>query len=264
MEWYWIISFVVVGIGAGLLSGLLGISGGVITVPCLLFIFRAAGLPEQHLMHLAVATSLSSMTFNSFASMMAHHRRCGVVWDACLKMLPGLLIGSVGGAAIAGFLPSGFLEVFFGIFEVALGVYFLRAYVQKTDGHPLPSFGMLFGSALLISGLATILGIGGGLLVTPLLVFLGFQMRKAVGTASAASFVVCLVGAISYLVIGLKSGAQIPDTIGYIQFPAFLSIVLTAPFAAVLGAHLTHVLPVKLVRRIFGLALIAAGVMVIV
>ncbi len=263
MEWYWIVSFVAVGLGAGLLSGLLGISGGVIAVPSLLFIFRAAGLPPEHLMHLAVATSLSSMTFNSFSSMMAHHKRGGVVWDACLKMLPGLVLGSMLGATVAGFLPSGFLEVFFGFFECVLGLYFLRAFKQKTDNHPLPSFFILFGAAFLISGFATILGIGGGLLIAPLMVFVGFQMKKAVGTAAASSFVVCLIGAISYLVLGLKSGAEIPDAIGYIQFPAFLSIVLTAPFAAILGAHLTHVMPVMLVRRIFGLALIFAGLLVI-
>ncbi|HPE84775.1 MAG TPA: sulfite exporter TauE/SafE family protein [Chlamydiales bacterium] len=263
MEWYWIICLIAVGIVAGLLSGLIGISGGVIAVPSLLFILRYSGMPEEHLMHVAVSTSLSSMTFNSFSSMMAHHRRHGVVWDATLKMLPGLLLGSAAGALIAGLLASGVLEVVFGVFECALGLYFLRALKQKEDCHPLPSFALLCAAAFLISGIATILGIGGGLLVTPLLVFMGFKMRKAVGTAAASSFVVCLAGAISYLVLGLKSGDIIPDCIGFIHFPAFFCIILTAPFAAILGAYLTHTLPVNVIRRIFGLALILAGIAVI-
>lgn len=260
MEWQWILSFVLIGLFAGVFSGLLGISGGVIAVPSLLFVFRSLDIPSEYTMHVAVATSLSSMTFNSFTSMLAHQKKHAIVWDAALKMLPGLLVGSVSGAWFAKLLPSQMLVLIFGLFEICLGAYFMRAKKQNEEEHVLPSGLFLCATGFLIGGFATILGIGGGLLLTPLLVFLGFKMRKAVGTSASASFVVCFVGAISYLVLGLRSGEILPNCIGFIQFPAFLSIILTAPFAAIVGAHLTHELPVKLVKRIFGLVLMIAGV----
>ena len=263
MEWYWIISFVGVGLVAGLLSGLLGISGGVITVPSLLFLFRQIGLPADSLMHIAVGTSLSSMAFNSFSSMMTHRRRQSIIWEAVLKMAPGLMLGAVGGAFLAGNLGSGFLQIFFGCFECVIGIYFLFPVRPREDLHPLPSWLALSGAALFISGLATILGIGGGLMVTPLLIWFGFRMRKAVGTSSACSFAVCASGAISYLIIGLQSGEVIEDTIGYVHFPSFLTMVLTAPFAAILGAQLHHVLPVRVMRSVFGVALVLAGLALI-
>lgn len=263
MEWYWVVSFIAVGIVAGILSGLLGISGGVITVPSLLFLFRQLGLPPDSLMQVAVGTSLSSMSFNSFSSMMTHHRRKSVIWEAVLKMAPGLVFGALGGAYLAGMLGSNFLQTFFGCFECAIGLYFLFPLRPREDLHPLPTYLTLSGAALFISGLATILGIGGGLMVTPLLVWFGFRMRKAVGTSAACSFLVCASGAMSYLIVGLRSGKVIDDTIGYVHFPAFLIIVLTAPFAAILGAHLHHVLPVRIMRYVFGVALILAGLALI-
>ena len=263
MEWYWIVALIGVGIGAGLLSGLLGISGGVVTVPSLLLIFREMGLPSDYLMHVAVGTSLSSMAFNSFSSMMTHHKRKAVVWDAVVKMLVGLFLGAIIGAMIAGQLPSFFLQIFFGVFEILIGLNFLRPLKIKDGSHPLPSFAMLAFASFVISGLSTILGIGGGLMITPLLLWLGFEMRKSIGTASAGSFFVCTVGAISYLFVGLTSGVKIPDCLGFIHFPAFLTIVLTAPFAAVGGAFLTHRLPVGILRKVFGVALIVAGAAVI-
>lgn len=259
MEWYWIVSFIAVGLGAGLLSGLLGIAGGIITVPCFLLIFKAMGLPSEYLMHVAVGTSLSAMSFNSFASMLAHHRRGGVIWEAITKMFPGMVLGVGLGSFIAGLLSSGFLQDFFGGFEVLVGLYFLCPFKAKDEG-VIPSWWVLSGCLLVISGLSAMLGIGGGLMVTPLLVFLGFDMRKSIGTAAAASFLVCVFGAISYLVLGLTSGVHINDCIGYIHFPAFLIVSLSAPFAAVIGAYLTHKLSVKLLRKVFGVALILAGV----
>lgn len=259
MEWYWIVSFVAVGLGAGLLSGLLGISGGIVTVPCLLLIFKEMGLSEEYLMHMAVGTSLSAMSFNSFASMLAHHRRGGIIWEAIGKMLPGLLVGVGLGSFIADLLSSGFLQSFFGGFELLVGLYFLWP-VKARDEGVVPSWWTLSGCMLVVSGLSTMLGIGGGLVVTPLLVFLGFDMRKSIGTAAGASFLVCVFGAVSYLVLGLTSGVHLEDCIGYIHFPSFLIISLSAPFAAVIGAYLTHQLSVKLLRKIFGIALIVAGV----
>ncbi len=73
-----LISYALVGIVAGLLGGLLGIGGGLVTVPALLFIFQQMNFPPDHLMQLAVGTSLGAMVFTSASSAWSHHLMKGV------------------------------------------------------------------------------------------------------------------------------------------------------------------------------------------
>ena len=74
------IAYAIVGAGSGLLAGLLGMSGGIITVPCLLFIFTYMGFPTVELMQLAIGTSLAAMVFNSLSSTYTHNKNHVVNW----------------------------------------------------------------------------------------------------------------------------------------------------------------------------------------
>lgn len=93
--------FALVGVGAGLIGGLLGISGGLVTVPSLLFIFTYMGFPPDYVMHSAIGTSLASMVINALSSTVAHNQQGGVIWPLVKKLIPGLILGSILGAFIA-------------------------------------------------------------------------------------------------------------------------------------------------------------------
>src|SRR5262245_7477923 len=121
-----LIAYAVVGAAAGILGGLLGIGGGVITVPCLYYIFYLIGYPHQYLMLLAIGTSLAAMVFNTASSTWAHHGRGFVLWDVFRKMTPGLILGSIIGALTAKYLPETILEIIFGVFLCILAVNFWR------------------------------------------------------------------------------------------------------------------------------------------
>ena len=97
MEIIPLLAFLGVGILAGLIGGLLGLSGGVVTVPALVFIFPAIGIPEEQVTHMAIGTSLAAMVFNGIVSTWSHHRRQGVVWDLFLSLLPWITIGALFG-----------------------------------------------------------------------------------------------------------------------------------------------------------------------
>ena len=67
--------YVALGGFVGVLAGLLGVGGGLVIVPVLTFIFTAQHLPDAHILHLALGTSLASIMFTSVSSLRAHHQR---------------------------------------------------------------------------------------------------------------------------------------------------------------------------------------------
>ena len=69
-----------VGAVAGILAGLLGIGGGLVIVPMLVFCFSRQGISDQAIMHLALGTSMASIMFTAVSSFWSHHRRGAVRW----------------------------------------------------------------------------------------------------------------------------------------------------------------------------------------
>ena len=68
------------GVLAGFAAGLLGVGGGIVTVPVLEYSLRFAGVPEEYRMHVAVATSLAAIIPTSISSARTHHARGAVDW----------------------------------------------------------------------------------------------------------------------------------------------------------------------------------------
>jgi uncharacterized membrane protein YfcA len=118
VDYWWL--YLAIGAVAGFMAGLLGVGGGMLLVPILLFVFGAkppeAGFPPEHLMHMALATAMATIPFTSLASVGAHHLRGGVDWKIVKGMLPGLLLGAVAAALVAGKVPGRPLAIFFAAF----------------------------------------------------------------------------------------------------------------------------------------------------
>lgn len=248
----------VIGAIAGLLAGLLGISGGVVTIPLLLWTFTALDFPQENLMQLVIGTSLAAMAFNALSSTWSHHARGTVLWGVVRKFLPGLLLGCLAGALIARFLPDEVLQMSFGIFGCLLALSFFRKMKPHTGEHKLPKGPALGFIGLGIGIISSILGIGGGVISVPTLMAFKVNFPKAVGTSAATGLFISIVGAISYLLFGMGQTAY-PDSVGFVYFPAFIMISITSVLTAPFGAKLTHVIPVAISRRIFAIALFAVG-----
>jgi uncharacterized membrane protein YfcA len=256
--------YAIIGVIAGILAGLLGISGGVITVPLLVLLFSLLDFPQTYVMHLAIGTSLASMCFNALSSTWMHNKKGVVLWKVVKRMFPGIVIGSICGSLVAHFLSGVVLEMIFGIFEILLGLYFFRQVKLHEGDHPLPKAGVLNCIGFGVSSLANVLGIGGGLITVPTLMAFRVHEKKAIGTSAATGVIITFLGAIGYMIFGFKQQVSIDqDAIGYLYLPAFLVISVTTFFAAPYGAELTHRLPSKMLRRIFGYALIGTGLLMV-
>ncbi len=258
LEW---LVFAAVGALAGTLSGLLGISGGMVTVPCLLFIFEWMGFPKEHLMQMAIGTSLASMVINACSSTWAHHIKLNVKWDLFKSMLPGVLFGSICGAFVAYLLPSNALEIFFGVVACGFAVYMWYSSVPHAEEKErLPNKLVLNTFSFGIAAFSNILGIGGGIMTVPVLLAYRVPMKKAVGTSAATTISISLVGAISYLYLG-RGETSMPLTFGYLYLPAFAIISVASIFGAFFGTALSHRLPVPILKKIFAGCLLIAGLL---
>lgn len=254
-----VIAYAIVGTGAGILGGLLGITGGFVAIPCLLLIFHFIGLPTGYLMQLAVGTSLASMTFNALASTWAHHLRGNVMWSVVKKMSAGVVIGCLIGAILGAIVSSILVEMIFGLFAILMGIHYYRQKQLFKKNPAIPSTMKLNGIGLGIGMISTFVGIGGGPITMPMFSRYRISTGKAVGTSLALGFIISLFGAIAYLIVGLGETIY-ADTIGYIYIPAFIVLSITSFFAAPYGARLTTRLSPTKFKRIFGIALILVGI----
>ena len=201
---------VVLGFLVGVLSGMFGVGGGFLTTPLLIFY----GIPPT----VAVASATTQITGASVSVVMVHARRGGVDLKMSAVMIVGGLFGSFVGAAMFRWLQSsGQIDVVIGLLYVlilfSIGGLMLKdsltalGYLGKTDAAraprrhnrwvaSLPLRWRFYSSGLYLSpvapfalgflaGVLTVfLGIGGGFILVPAMIYLfGMPARIVVGTS---------------------------------------------------------------------------------
>jgi uncharacterized membrane protein YfcA len=256
-------AYLLLGALAGLLAGLLGIGGGIVIVPVLFFLYHWQDFPRELSMHMAVGSSLATVVFTSLISAYAHHRRGAVLWPSVARLVPGVVVGALLGAAIAGYLPGRTLRVCFGLFELFVGAQL--AFGFKPMPHRLlpGSAGMAF-AGVIVGSVSTVLGIGGGTLTVPFLLWCNVAIRQAVATSAACGLPIALVGSIGFVVTGWGSAALPAWSSGYVYWPAVVSVVAASTFLAPVGAWLAHTLPVTMLKRLFAVIVAIIGIRMLI
>ncbi|MSN25789.1 MAG: TSUP family transporter [Geobacter sp.] len=249
--------YLALGAFAGVLAGLLGVGGGIVIVPILTFIFTAQSLPAEHILHLALGTSLASIMFTSVSSLRAHHARGAVDWQVVRRITPGILAGTFFGSWVAAQLSTRFLKTFFVIFLYYVALQMLLN-IRPKPHRQLPGSTAMFGVGGVIGGVSSLVGIGGGSMSVPFLIWCNAAMHSAIGTSSAIGFPIALAGAAGYLLNGLSVTLP-PYTLGYIYLPALIGVAAASIVTAPLGARLAHSLPISGLKKIFALLLIVMG-----
>lgn len=250
--------YIALGAFAGILAGLLGVGGGLVIVPMLTFIFTAQGLPEGQILHLALGTSLASIMFTSVSSLRAHHLRGAVDWPVVRRISFGIVVGTFGGSWVAAQLSSRFLKISFVVFIFYVALQMLLN-IKPKPHRQLPGGTAMFGVGGLIGVVSSLVGIGGGSMSVPFLLWCNVAMHRAIGTSAAIGFPIALAGTAGYVVNGFSTSLP-PHSLGFVYLPALLGVaamsVVTAPF----GARLAHSLPVGGLKKIFALLLVGMGI----
>lgn len=255
--------YLAVGAVAGVLAGLMGIGGGLVIVPMLVFCLELQKLPQELIMHLALGTSMASIMFTSVSSFMAHHRRGAVEWDVVKRIVVGIFVGTFLGTYVAAGLSTGVLKVFFVTFLYYVCFQMLTGKKPKAS-RQLPGMAGMFGAGNVIGVVSSLVGIGGGTLSVPFMVWHNVPIHKAIGTSAAIGFPIAVAGTVGYIVNGWNVANLPPYSLGYVSLTALVSIAIMSVVTAPLGVKLAHSLPVDKLKRIFAVILFVVGTKMLV
>jgi len=233
------------GLGAGVLSGLFGVGGGIVIVPGLVLLLRV----QQHVAH---ATSLAAILLIAPAALVGFIGEGAVEYVAAALLTAGSVVGAWAGAALLHRLSADRLRQIFAVFLLVLAVRLaLPAGAAVSGESHLDALAVagLFALGLLAGALSALLGVGGGIVMVPALVLLfGFGQHLAEGTSLLVIVPTALVGAARHggrgytnwrlgLLIGLcgVAGGLVGAQTALAFSPRTLQ-VLFAVFVAVTGA----------------------------
>lgn len=247
---YWPVVYLMLGACAGFFAGLLGVGGGVILVPVLTLVYAAQDFPVEHLLHLALGTSMATILFTAAASLRAHHRHGAVLWPVVGAMTPGILAGTVLGTMLARYVSSRALAVFFAVFILFVAAQLLLDAKPKPS-RVLPGRGWVSAIGVGIGAVSALGAIGGGAMTVPFLVWCNVAIRNAIGTSAAVGFPIAIGGTLGYVLNGLTVAGLPPRSLGFVHLPALAFLVAASMITAPLGAGAAHRLPVRALKRIF-------------
>lgn len=262
-----IIAFLLFGIFVGTYGTLVGAGGGFIIVPALLLVYHST--PQQ-----ATGTSLLVVFFNALSGTLAYVQQKKIDYQTGLRFAITTVPGAIVGVYLQTFFTGPVFSGIFGVFLILIAVFLnLRPEASKArllqfSGGPLPpgyvqreitdaeghtynyAFNMRGGLILsfFVGFLSSILGIGGGIIHVPAMVFLfNFPAHLATATSHFVLMITSFVGSIGNVAAGR-----------ILVIPA-IAMAIGAFIGARFGARISKRVKGRLIVRVLSIALIVVG-----
>ncbi len=247
------------GIASGFLAGLFGIGGGLIMVPVLVYAFKTVGMVTDHVVTMALGTSMAAIVFSSAQSAYGHYCKGSASIEYIRGAAPWVAAGVLIGGAIAARAPAHRLLIFVGGFQLFAALLMMTDLSKLVTLQSLAKGGFALGFfSLIFGGVAAMVGIGGGTLFTPYFKASGMEPKLAIGTSAAIGVPLSLAGALAY---GWEGWGVSGDqwALGYIDIPAALALILGTLLTVRLGVATAHWLPSRALAGLFALFLVLNG-----
>ncbi|NMH60342.1 sulfite exporter TauE/SafE family protein [Alteromonas ponticola] len=253
----------VIGLIVGFLAGMFGIGGGLVIVPALTYLLMSvAGLPLEQVMPMAVATSLSTIIFTGYSSARAHYKLGNLKRNIVIWCGVGISVGAIAGAQVASAISGAMLKNVFATMLIVIALQMIFGKRTTSSHHANRATLSTIGAG---SGfVSALMGIGGGVLLVPALVWFRVNMRQAIGCAALCGLIVAVFGTASFIFAGLKQTDLPAMTLGYVYLPATFGIVATSIFTAGIGARVGQGVDTELLKKLLAGLLILVSIRMIV
>lgn len=231
MIWY-----IICGLSAGLLGGYLGLGGGIIMVPFLTVLMKLD-------IKAAVPISVTAIVVTSLSSSNEYLKKGLVDIEFAVILALFMMIGTITGSSVSAYIPAEYLQVTLAVLVVYTAISLLKGKKnndqQQFHDNRSKHIMICSGLAIFTGILSGLLGIGGGVIIVPLLyLMVGLPLSTARGTSSlmigfsaaAASIVYLINGQIDFkvvsgVILGIIVGAKLGGYFGTMAKPIIVKIL---------------------------------------
>lgn len=251
----------------GLVSGLVGVGGGIVMVPFLYFLLTQtswAGIhvPPAHHAAVAHATSLLVIVPTAITGIVAYHRSRMVVWRVALPMAGVAVLAALAGVQVAVRLPSEVLKAGFGAFLFVSGLNLLGGSRQEVEGGSRGGRGIALAilGGLGVGFTTALLGVGGGIVAIPLLIYLvRLDVKKVAATSLGVVVFSAFAAALSFALTGWGHPELPAGSVGFLFLPAALALLPGALLTVRFGVRINQKLGAGALKILFGVVFLLVG-----
>ncbi|MCC6443299.1 MAG: sulfite exporter TauE/SafE family protein [Armatimonadetes bacterium] len=248
---YSVFHMVVIGLVAGFFSGLLGVGGGLIMIPAMVLWLGV----KQHTAH---GTSLATMLAFALSGAISYTQHGNMNFQVAAFMALGGVIGATFGAKWANRLSGKTLKRMFGLFVIVTGIHH-AFFHQNAHGstalieNSVLTVALITFSVGLVSGIISgLLGVGGGIVMIPAMVYiLGLGQKLAQGISLAVIIPVSI------------SGAWIHHTKGNVDWKLAVWLGASGVTGALFASNIVGQIQAETLKLIFGMFLAFVGISMI-
>jgi uncharacterized protein len=239
---------VILGFCVGLISGLLGLGGGTVTVPALVFLAPDLGL-RGYPMQVATGMSAFLSFFSCLSGAVGHWRRGFIAFHVVSPIIITCFISGLAGTLVSRLIPDIILQLVFAAVLIGILILEWRLPKERRRAHdteetelpqsPLANDPLALATTAVMSFLVSNIGIGGSVLFIPYLLYVKHvPIRYAIGAGT------CFVLVTAMSVIAGKVFLEL------LPMPDALWLSVSALVGGQLGAMLSHRVPAKWLRRL--------------
>lgn len=193
---------------------------------------------------------------------MTQQKRKAINWTVTKFMVGGSILGALLGSMVAAYIPGKELQILFVVFCYAVaGKTFINKEVKQQSD--IPKKRVLGGYGGLVGFVSSILGIGGGVLNVPFLLYHNLPMKNAVGISSAISFFIGAFGFVGYTYSGWGVANLPPYSFGYCNIPITICLAITSMIFAPIGVKVAHKLSANVLQKIFAVLMIIVATQIL-
>ena len=261
--------FVAAGCGVGFLGGLFGIGGGFILVPILIFSYEHSDVSPSVLTHLAIGTSLFVILFLSLSSSYQQSRQRNIDWRAVFMIGFSSAFSAFATTRLAAELSGQYLRIAFTVLVFFVAIRMLtEGKLRAQQRLELPSnlsLIRLFGVGLTTGICSALAGIGGGVILVPMMYyFLNMPLKLVIGTSSATIIITAISTVAGYAINGMGRAHLPPWSFGFIDLQRGIALAIGSILLARVGAYVSFNIHPYRLRKLFALFIVLVAVYILV
>lgn len=251
----------------GVVSGLVGVGGGIVMVPLLYALlahpdWSGITVPGEYQAVVAHATSLFVIVPTAITGIIAYQRSRMIVWRVALPMAATAVFAAMGGVQLAVRLPPELLKAGFGAFLFASGLNLFKGSRKGGDGAVEGNHGLGVAvlAGILVGLITSLLGVGGGIVAIPILIYLvRLDVKKVAATSLGVVVFSALTAAVTYVFTGWGHPDLPAGSAGFVFLPAGLALLPGALLTVRIGVGINKKMNPRALKVLFGIVFLLIG-----